>query len=150
MKTKSHSITADLSPIVPAAREAYRQAFETVLASSSPACLVIREENQPPERKVLDPPTLIGRSRGSDIRFQDTGVSRKHAMLTRHGEQPDEVVVSDLHSRNGTWVNGNRIEAPTILRSGDLVQFGRFAAAWFFPEGQQPQTDDPETPETSS
>jgi len=55
---------------------------------------------------------------------QKLGVSRLHAQLHREG---DIIYISDLNSRNGTFLDGKRIEAnrPTILKSGTYVTLGR-------------------------
>jgi len=50
-------------------------------------------------------------------------ISRRHAMVKR---QNNEFVLSDLGSRNGTFLNGNRLSTsqPHILISGDVIEFG--------------------------
>lgn len=67
---------------------------------------------------------LAGRAPEADLRFSselDTLVSARHAELrSEHGRWH----VRDLGSRNGTWVNGARINAETPLREGDRIQFG--------------------------
>lgn len=62
---------------------------------------------------------LIGRGSECDIVVPDRQISRQHARLTRTAEG---VQVEDLGSKNGTHVNGVRIEAPTTLQDGDVVQ----------------------------
>jgi DNA-binding CsgD family transcriptional regulator len=60
----------------------------------------------------------VGRSQESDIALEgDRGVSRLHARL-------EGWCITDLGSRNGTFVNGSRITAPTALRPGDEVRIG--------------------------
>ena len=52
----------------------------------------------------------------------DPEISRKHARITT--APSGELLVEDLGSTNGTFVNGHKIEAPTPIRSGDRVELG--------------------------
>ena len=63
----------------------------------------------------------IGRQEG-DLVVEDPEVSRRHAVLRRSG---GSVVVEDLDSTNGTFVNGERIRTPMTLGPGDQVRVGR-------------------------
>ncbi len=64
----------------------------------------------------------IGREAGNGIVLsEEITVSRRHAQLMR---QNGELIVQDLGSTNGTFVNGQRISVPTPLHVGDTVQFG--------------------------
>ena len=65
--------------------------------------------------------TLITREQGAGMYLDSTTVSRRHAELRREGS---DVTLQDLGSTNGTYVNGERISAKTLLKSGDRVQFG--------------------------
>jgi hypothetical protein len=67
--------------------------------------------------------TTIGRSPDCDIFLDDVTVSRKHALLT---QKNGEFSIEDLGSLNGTFVNRKRIEAATLLESGDEVQIGKY------------------------
>jgi transcriptional regulator with GAF, ATPase, and Fis domain len=64
---------------------------------------------------------LLGTSPACGIRLTDRAVSRRHAAL-HHGGQP-EVQLTDLGSRNGTYVNGVRI-VEAFLRAGDVMRVG--------------------------
>jgi pSer/pThr/pTyr-binding forkhead associated (FHA) protein len=65
----------------------------------------------------------VGRGGGCGVVLpEDTFVSTVHARLFRRG---DDLFVEDLSSRNGTFVNGDQVHAPTKLRRGDRVQFGQ-------------------------
>jgi hypothetical protein len=64
--------------------------------------------------------THVGRAVGSDLRFDDVHVSRRHAIIVRYG---DHVRVLDDRSSAGTFVNGQRIVATDLL-DGDLVRIG--------------------------
>lgn len=57
------------------------------------------------------------------IGLEDKGASERHAMLTRI--EPTGWQIEDLTSRNGTWVNGRRIEAPQWLSDGDVLEIGK-------------------------
>lgn len=65
---------------------------------------------------------VIGRSVDADIRITDPYSSEFHA---RVGIQDDHVVVHDLGSTNGTYVNGRRVTSPTSVSRGDTVQIGK-------------------------
>ncbi|MBV8371972.1 MAG: DUF3662 domain-containing protein, partial [Candidatus Eremiobacteraeota bacterium] len=62
----------------------------------------------------------IGRADESDVLLADPSVSRAHAIVETTGPEP---TVRDLGSTNGTFVNGERVEART-LRDGDELRFG--------------------------
>lgn len=63
---------------------------------------------------------IIGRGTASDFRLPDTGVSRQHAEITWDGQ---DAVLVDLHSTNGTIVNGEPIEN-WLLADGDEISLG--------------------------
>jgi S-DNA-T family DNA segregation ATPase FtsK/SpoIIIE len=64
---------------------------------------------------------LIGREPQAAIWIDSNLVSRRHATVTvsAHG-----VVLTDLASRNGTFVNGQRLDAPATLTNGDEIRVG--------------------------
>ncbi len=81
---------------------------------------------------------VIGRGQRAAVRLLDDGVSRAHARLSSaadgesdggsdgHGHGPGErLVLEDLGSRNGTFLNGRRLERPQPLSDGDKIQIGR-------------------------
>jgi len=65
-------------------------------------------------------PQRIGRANDCEIWLSDDGVSRRHAVV--HFEA-GAYVIEDSQSANGTFVGGQRVER-TVLRDGDLIQFG--------------------------
>jgi pSer/pThr/pTyr-binding forkhead associated (FHA) protein len=71
------------------------------------------------ERRIESGAT-IGRA-GCDVILSDPDVSRRHAAIHEAG---DGVSIEDLGSTNGTYVNGERIDAPRPLRDGDEVKIG--------------------------
>jgi hypothetical protein len=70
---------------------------------------------------VDDLPRVIGRGTGVDIHIPDQTLSRQHARVraTDRG-----LMVEDLGSTNGTFVNGQKISRPTLCRSGDTLRVG--------------------------
>ena len=72
-------------------------------------------------RTLTDGTYMIGRNPSCQIRFDFPEVSERHAILTvRDGR----AVVEDLHSANGTYVNGEPIDGPVVLDGGMVVQVG--------------------------
>jgi pSer/pThr/pTyr-binding forkhead associated (FHA) protein len=65
--------------------------------------------------------TLLGRSPYCSIVLNDGLVSRQHAAV-RVGREG--VRIEDLGSRNGTWVNAQKISGPYLLAPGDRVEIG--------------------------
>jgi len=64
---------------------------------------------------------MIGRAPDNDVVINHPEVSRQHARLTRRGTA---VVLEDLGSTNGTFVNGVRLSAPHTLSNGDVIGLG--------------------------
>ena len=76
------------------------------------------------ERTVeLTSDVVLGREADADIVLTDPSrqVSRRHARIVIRGT---EAVLEDLVSSNGTFVNGERIDGPYVLRAGDKVTLG--------------------------
>ena len=71
--------------------------------------------------KLPDTEVIIGRDETCQVRLASEDVSRRHCMLT---PTADGLVVRDLDSRNGTYVNEVLIEAETQLEPGDQLRVG--------------------------
>jgi FHA domain len=63
----------------------------------------------------------LGRGDGADIRLQDTFASSAHARLVPQGEV---IVLEDLGSTNGTYLNGEPLRGPQPLHVGDSIRIG--------------------------
>jgi hypothetical protein len=66
-------------------------------------------------------PSIIGRGRGSNIVLPHPLVSRKHCELCKVG---DKILVRDLGSLNGTYVNNERIADEMMIEPGQLLTIG--------------------------
>ena len=66
---------------------------------------------------------VIGRDPGCDIVIPDRQISRFHANIV---PAVQGAVLSDLGSKNGTFINGQRVETPKILQDGDVIQLALF------------------------
>jgi pilus assembly protein CpaF len=72
-------------------------------------------------RELPDGTYMIGRQESCRIRFDFPEVSERHAILTlRDGK----AVLEDIHSANGTYVNGEPIDRPVLLDGSMVVQIG--------------------------
>jgi sigma-B regulation protein RsbU (phosphoserine phosphatase) len=75
-----------------------------------------------PLRYELRPGTyVVGRSSDCQIPLTDNAISRRHAEFVL---EKDRLVVRDLGSTNGTFVNGNRLDGETTIGRGDQIRFG--------------------------
>lgn len=64
---------------------------------------------------------VVGRESTAEFPVVHDTVSRRHATLA---VADGKVTLTDLGSTNGTWVNGRKIDSPTVLNPGDSVRFG--------------------------
>jgi hypothetical protein len=69
----------------------------------------------------LEGSLIVGRAVENGVDLADPRVSRRHACITRTG---DAVVIEDLGSTNGTYVNGARIAEPRPIVPGDRIGLG--------------------------
>lgn len=70
---------------------------------------------------LSDEPIVIGRSPDADLVLADEKISRLHCAI----RQVDGLfMIKDLDSRNGTYVNAERIHSPRPLKIGDHIRIG--------------------------
>ena len=65
--------------------------------------------------------TVLGRASDATVHVDSDEVSRKHARIV---EGLGGWVLEDLDSRNGTFLNGDRLSAPHVLIDGDKIELG--------------------------
>jgi len=96
---------------------------------SGAALLVVRRGANLGARFLLDQDEVIaGRHPEVDIFLDDVTVSRRHAVFSRQGNR---FLVRDLGSLNGTYFDGQRIDAEHELTDGAEVQVGKFKFTFF-------------------
>lgn len=72
--------------------------------------------------------TVIGRDGRTGLVLDDARISRRHARLDHDGTR---VTITDLASRNGTFLNGRRLgQAPAPLAPGDVLKVGDFTLVY--------------------
>jgi diguanylate cyclase (GGDEF)-like protein len=85
--------------------------------------LVIRAPSKRPVVYKIKPgKNILGRKPDQDIVIADESASREHAEIFFHGGQ---LVIYDLKSTNGTFVNRERLSKPRVLRAGDQIRIGQ-------------------------
>jgi adenylate cyclase len=81
----------------------------------------------------------VGRGAENIFVIPDRWISRNHAMLQY--TETGVFYLIDLGSRNGTFINGRRVNVPVVLKSGDHVTFGQSELRFFFGNANQDPTD---------
>ncbi|HYT32407.1 MAG TPA: FHA domain-containing protein, partial [Thermoanaerobaculia bacterium] len=85
--------------------------------------LYLTAPGMPAQKFLLDRPvTTIGRSSMNDLPIADKMLSRQHARILRDGD--GGLMIEDLGSRNGSFVNGERLVSSRPLKSGDRITVG--------------------------
>ncbi len=86
--------------------------------------VLVIEKGKESSGLVLRDTAVIGRVTGLDIILKEAGVSRIHA-LVGHNEEEDTWFVEDMGSRNGTFVNHDKVVNRQELLPGDLIHIGK-------------------------
>jgi pSer/pThr/pTyr-binding forkhead associated (FHA) protein len=84
--------------------------------------LFVRSESQQGQEFRVNDVVVLGRSDETDVVIDDPYASDFHLRLV---SQEDGMMLHDLGSTNGTYVNGRRVSAPTELKRGDTIQVGK-------------------------
>jgi hypothetical protein len=92
------------------------------LANRAPRLVVERAPGHAPGMIYdLDADLVLGRGDHAEIRLEDPFASARHARVF---EQGNIVVIEDLGSTNGTYLNEELLETPRPLHPGDRVRIG--------------------------
>ncbi len=82
---------------------------------------VLQGSHSGKELKIPTPKCLIGRADDCHLKPQSDAISRHHCVIVT---TENEVVVRDLKSRNGTYVNEERVADEAVLLHGDMLRVG--------------------------
>jgi pSer/pThr/pTyr-binding forkhead associated (FHA) protein len=77
---------------------------------------------EPLEKQFQKPEIILGRDPDCDFILTDETISLRHCKLSFHHKQ---WWANDLNSTNGTLLNNNLIDAPTIITDGDEIRLGK-------------------------
>jgi pSer/pThr/pTyr-binding forkhead associated (FHA) protein len=105
--------------------------------------LVVSEGPGTGAQHQIDDAVTLGRDESADLRLGDRAVSRRHAHVRVEGET---AVIEDLGSRNGTFVNAERVDEPRRLRVGDAIQLGGTVLELHSSSGETEPFPPPQTP----
>lgn len=108
----------------------------TIATATSPLC---PPKKLPAEDFAWD----IGRQHDCDVVLPSTGVSRRHARLSRSGE---EFRVEDLGSTAGTTLNGRPLQSSVIFRPKDVLAIGEYILQLVADEADVPSSSGREAP----
>lgn len=97
------------------------------------AMLMVREGTSPRRQWALQGAAIvIGRGDDCHVIIDDRQASRHHARIT---QTQDGYVLEDLRSKNGTFLNGQPLTVPTVLKDGDEIGIA-FAARLSFVDAE--------------
>lgn len=86
-----------------------------------PILRVEQKHEKPFEVELIKDVFTVGRSSGNDLAFNHLSLSRHHAKLLK---EKDQFFLEDSGSRNGTFLNGNRLTGRQSVKNGDVIQLG--------------------------
>jgi EAL domain-containing protein (putative c-di-GMP-specific phosphodiesterase class I) len=72
--------------------------------------------------RIAKLPFRVGRDPSADLAVEARGLSRQHAEFRE--QQGGRLLLADLDSTNGTWVNRQRIDGPRWVGENDIIHFG--------------------------
>jgi MoxR-like ATPase len=98
-----------------------------------PKLIVQQGYSKASEIEITDGKTLIGRDTDCEFIIPDGDISRHHSRISRSG---GTIVIEDLDSRNGTFVNSARVEGQFPIKHLDVIQVGKTVLVVHDPDSQ--------------
>jgi two-component system, cell cycle response regulator len=124
---------ADITRVINPATDTFKIDLE--LAKATDPVLILIRGSLPGKKYSLKGASkfILGRDKSVDIQIEDANVSRQHSQISREG---DKLYVEDLGSRNGTFLNDEKIEkGKKLLEKEDMIKIGGTILK-FLPAGQ--------------
>jgi len=116
------------------------------VVDKTPKLIVTLSGEHPREVRLTEKRALIGRSDLSDIVIPDQFASNQHALLIR---DRNAVVIVDLKSRNGTFVNSRRVQSKVLLHN-DIISIGDHRLKMVYAAGHSSiEIDNPDLADTA-
>ncbi|HEY7939115.1 MAG TPA: FHA domain-containing protein [Acidimicrobiales bacterium] len=102
-------------------REASKAKHKSRGKHQEPHLTVVEPADQAGRVFVLGDEVTVGRAAGCQVTLDDTYASQLHARVyVRDGQ----LLVEDLGSTNGTWLNRQKVTGPLVIQRGDRLQVG--------------------------
>jgi FHA domain/Domain of unknown function (DUF4388) len=104
------------------------------LSSAAPELVATLTADDGTMHPLLEEISTIGRTPANTIALRDGSVSANHARVVRSAEG---FMIEDVGSRNGTFVNSEKLSAKHLLADGDLVRLGKIILTFNLAADQQ-------------
>lgn len=103
-----------------------------------PRLIVLARNSSVRQINIAGPSTTIGRAAGNRVCIDSDKVSRQHARIEWTG---DHYLLTDLDSRNGTYLNGERVVHSRPLGNGDAIAVGDCQLRFLYSTTMLPPAD---------
>jgi DNA-binding winged helix-turn-helix (wHTH) protein len=88
------------------------------VSAAGPTCWLLSQNRH---MSLHEGENIVGRDPSADVWLDAHGISRRHARITISA---GEASLEDVGSKNGTWLNGQRVDKAESLADGDQLKFG--------------------------
>ena len=95
------------------------QVAKSAAANAEGFVHILLYDNQ--QRRLAEGENLVGREPEADVYLPSASVSRRHALIVVHGSQ---ATVTDLASKNGTFIDAKALRQEEVLADGNIIRFG--------------------------
>lgn len=109
------------APVQKGKRRARRPARAPGRRAAPSQLVIVEPASQRGRRFPLGDELTVGRAAGCQVTVDDTYVSQLHARVFRRNGQ---LLVEDLGSTNGSYLNGARVTGPMVMQRGDKLKVG--------------------------